>query len=191
MDPERTSSILRAAYRLLKRVGLEGMTTTELAHEAGVSTATLYRRWRTKEELAFDAYLAHVEARTPHPSESGPALDLLRAHYVSAAKAVAGAEGRVLASLIDSARRSRAVKKSLLRRFLRPRRTQVRKLLERAASEGMLRTDVDPELLLDAIYGSLYFRLLVGHAPVTQEFAERHLALVLEGAGNRPGLGLH
>jgi hypothetical protein len=35
-----------------------------------------------------------------------------------------------------------------------------------------LKRDVDPELLLDALSGPLFFRWLQGHAPVNKKLAE-------------------
>ena len=50
-------AILSAAYRMLKDKGLTAISTPALAAEAGVSTATLYRWWPTKEAIALDAFL--------------------------------------------------------------------------------------------------------------------------------------
>src|ERR1700737_1735738 len=41
-------AILRAAYRLLKKRGIASVSAQELARQAGVSTATLYRWWKSK-----------------------------------------------------------------------------------------------------------------------------------------------
>jgi AcrR family transcriptional regulator len=66
--------ILDAAYRLLLTIGPQRMTMADLARQAGVSRATLYRRWgsvrevlatltiRAWTELAEDAF--PVDART-------------------------------------------------------------------------------------------------------------------------------
>src|SRR5258706_9862043 len=65
-------AILRAAYRLLKTRGIRSVSTQELARQAGVSTATLYRWWKSKEAVMLDAFLARVKAALAPPPEGSP-----------------------------------------------------------------------------------------------------------------------
>src|ERR1700721_4113525 len=53
--------IFGSAYKLLKTKGISSVSAQEIAHGAGVSTATLYRWWNTKEEIMFDACFEHVK----------------------------------------------------------------------------------------------------------------------------------
>jgi AcrR family transcriptional regulator len=50
-DTEKIASILRAAGELLDDVGYEALGTTEIARQAGVSTATLYRYFEDKHQI--------------------------------------------------------------------------------------------------------------------------------------------
>ena len=50
-DPSRDSVIRAAIVKLLGDVGYGALTMDAVASEAGVGKATIYRRWRTKEEL--------------------------------------------------------------------------------------------------------------------------------------------
>ena len=43
-----------------------------------------------------------------------------------------------------------------------------------------LRDDVDLNLVMDALYGPLYFRLLVGHAPLSETYTDALADLVLK-----------
>ena len=62
-------------------------------------------------------------------------------------------------------------------------------LLERAAAAGELRTGLDLEVTLDLIYGPLYYRLLVGHAPLDPGFTDALLDQVLQGLQADPVAG--
>src|SRR4249919_1354171 len=56
-------AILDAARELLVQDGFASLRLEHVAARAGVGKATIYRRWRSKEELAFDLLL---ELATPH-----------------------------------------------------------------------------------------------------------------------------
>src|SRR5258707_7339689 len=65
-------AILRAAYHLLKKRGIASVSAQELARQAGVSTATLYRWWKSKEAVMLDAFLARVKPALAPPLEGSP-----------------------------------------------------------------------------------------------------------------------
>ena len=52
---EARDAILKVALRLLEEHGYAGLTTDAIASEASISKATLYRYWRTKQQLVIDA----------------------------------------------------------------------------------------------------------------------------------------
>src|SRR5918998_1402637 len=53
-DPSRDGVIRAAILSLLAEVGYTALTMDAVAAEAGVGKATIYRRWRTKQELVVD-----------------------------------------------------------------------------------------------------------------------------------------
>src|SRR3954464_11010422 len=66
-DPSRDGVIRAAILRLLADVGYGALTMDAVAAQAGVGKATIYRRWRTKEDLVVDtiADLNREEAAAP------------------------------------------------------------------------------------------------------------------------------
>jgi hypothetical protein len=44
---------------------------------------------------------------------------------------------------------------------------------------GEFRRDVDIELIIDLIYGPMWYRLMVGHQPLNREFAETFSRLAI------------
>jgi len=54
-DRSRDDLIIDAALKLLAEKGYHGLTMTDVAARAGVSKATLYRRWTAKADVVADA----------------------------------------------------------------------------------------------------------------------------------------
>jgi hypothetical protein len=61
---------------------------------------------------------------------------------------------------------------ALRSRWLSVRRTEAKEILELGIERGELREDLDPEVAVDVLYGPIYYRMLVGHAPLGEDFAD-------------------
>jgi AcrR family transcriptional regulator len=165
-------AILKAAYHLLKEHGIHGVSTPQLASEAGVSTATLYRWWPTKEAVLLEAFFEAVGEMLPFRQDKSP-LARLRNHVVDAARLLKSEQGRVMARLIMAIQEDDELKRGFLQIYYLPRRAAARDVIQQAIQLGELPSDTDPEILIDALYGPLYARLLLGHAPLDEKFAEK------------------
>src|SRR6202000_695497 len=64
-------AILKAAAGLLLEHGLAAVSMDAVAARAGVSKATIYRWWPTKETLALDALYTEWTAAAPVPKDTG------------------------------------------------------------------------------------------------------------------------
>ena len=58
-DAALDASILRAAMELLGESGIHAVTMDAVAQRAGAGKASLYRRWKSKDELLADALTLH------------------------------------------------------------------------------------------------------------------------------------
>jgi len=61
-------------------------------------------------------------------------------------------------------------------------------VVQQAIAVGELRRDTDADLLIDALTGPLYFRRIVGHAPVSEAFASELASRVLQAFRRPVGL---
>jgi hypothetical protein len=57
--------------------------------------------------------------------------------------------------------------------FIASRRSALRDILFKGIQRGELASDVDIELIIDLIYGPMWYRLLNKHAPLNPRFAKQ------------------
>ena len=71
-----------------------------------------------------------------------------------------GPFGKIVAGLIAEGQREPLILQQFFERWVSPRRTATIAELQRAKNAGELRSEAEPELLIDAIFGAIYYRLL-------------------------------
>jgi len=179
-------AILDAAADLLLTRGLSAVSMDAVAERAGVSKATIYRWWHTKEALALDAlYNEWSAVRLPARDTGSLRGDLLSLLRPWVRLAASRPYGRVIAALVTEAQTDPAFAAEYRARFVEPRRAQAAAVLRRAIERGEIPADTKIEVALDLIYGPFYHRLLQGHAPLNDRFVQDVVDAVL--AGIMPG----
>jgi AcrR family transcriptional regulator len=182
-------AILDAAAHLLLAKGLSAVSMDAVAQRAGVSKATIYRWWPTKETLALDALYTEWSAVTPVPRDTGSLRGDLLALLRPWAR-LAGAKdkpyGRVVAALLTEAQTDPKFADEYHSRVLEPRRAEARAVLQRAVDRGDIPAATKMEVALDLLYGPIYHRLLHGHAPVNDRFVRDVVDMVLTGLQPNP-----
>jgi AcrR family transcriptional regulator len=174
-------AILNAAYRLLSEPGTEALTIDSIAAEAGVGRQTIYRWWPSKGAVLADALARHARVLVPD-RDTGSFSGDLAAFFVDSFAGLAdqGLADR-LRQIVATAQEDEHVAR-VLADFTAVRRAALRAILERGRDSGELAPDADLDMLADMAYGVLYYRLLVGHAPLDAD-AARSLAAELTRSG--------
>jgi len=172
-------AILAAAYALLKERALPEITSAAIAKRAGVSKATLYRWWSSKEAIVLDGYFEAIDGHFC-VTETENALADLRAHLRGGYAAMAGPDGAIFATLVASGHFHADVRAALNDQLNSPRCKDTEGVLQRAIASGQLRADLDVELVTKLLLGPLFERLMTGE-PVEPGLADRILDLVLVG----------
>ena len=170
--------ILETAYNLLRDKGFNAVGSHEIAQAAGVSSATLYRWWKSKEEILFDACFEHMKPILAIP-ETGSGLTRLRRYVLRATEFLVSEEGAVMARVLTGIHEDKRLRQVFLERYVKPRRQIQRRIIEDAIASCELKSTTDPELLIDALNGPLFFRWLQGHAPLDKGFAKGILDRVI------------
>ena len=184
---EADRAILTATVDLLAERGLDGMSIEEVAARAGVGKATIYRRWPSKGLLALDAFVVSFAEQQPLPDTGTLRGDLVAA--LSAwVRAVTGTSmGRMLTGLIAEAQHDPELRAAWRDRVLEPLRAQHRVMLDRAVARGEIPASVDQDVVLDLFFGAAQHRLLLGHLPLTEDFIDEVVDVILRGIERPPG----
>lgn len=179
---ERTHhAILSAAVELLEEVGYANLTIQAIADRAGVSNKTIYRWWSNKAAVVMEAFALATADIVAIPDTGSLRADLLafiQAAFVAHQTLKFGA---TMASLVAAIQTEPTLAAAFREQFITQRRDAVRQILERAISRGELLAPLDVEVVIDGIYGPIFYRLLVGHAPLDNQFAEALVNQLLMG----------
>jgi AcrR family transcriptional regulator len=181
-DEEARARILEASLEALEELGYPGVTCEAIAERARASKATIYRWWPHKEAVMLEALRESVALELPFP-DTGELKEDIRIQLHNFIKLLKAPRGRVFKGLIAAAQSDPKVAAAFLSIWVLPRREFARRALDRYRKE--LRRGVDLEMVLDALYAPLYYRLLIGHQPLTIEFANQVTELVWAGISRR------
>lgn len=177
-------AILDAAVAELAERGYAALTVEGIAARAGAGKQTIYRWWPSKADVVLDAMLDLAAARIVDPDEGSLAADLTA--FLGATFRRRGDQQRALAGLMAQSVLDPVFATSFRERFVFARRAALRAVLDRARARGELAPDVASDLLIDVVFGVLWYRLLVGHAPLDEQEGATLADLVVRAAGRAP-----
>ena len=172
-------AILVATRELLAEAGVHGLTVEGVAARSGVAKTTIYRRYRSKDELAL-AVLVDMVDQVASVRDLGDTHAELVA-FVDRAVKILGTTlmGRVMQGLVSDLAADQKLAEAFRARIVARRVAEVRRLVERGIERGDLRSDTDYELVNELLFGPVYYRLLLSGAPLASKLAERLVAAVL------------
>lgn len=177
-------AILRSTLKLLQEIGFSDFTIEAVADRAAVGKATVYRWWPNKGALIADAF-AHSVTPDLHFPDTGSIDKDMSQQMRQLIRVFSGPQGRIVSAILAAGQSDPELIEAFRERFMMPRRREAYATLRRGIARGQLRRDLDPDLLLDSLYGPIYMRFLIRHDRLTPNFVDRLSALVLSGARPR------
>jgi AcrR family transcriptional regulator len=174
-------AILNAAVALFIEQGFEGMSVEAIAAKAGVGKATIYRRWRSKEDLVIEA-VAQIFAEPVTPDTGSVRDDLLESGRELHVLMSASPTGEVFPRMAAEVARQSPLGRLYSERVIGPRRAILEQALHRGIERGELPESTDVELAIDHLVGVLLLRRLTGRLKRSETaLVERAVDMLLIG----------
>ncbi|MET3134945.1 AcrR family transcriptional regulator [Oxalobacteraceae bacterium GrIS 1.11] len=178
------TAIMDAVFELLQEKSVRDLTLEEVAKRAKVGKPTLYKWWPGKAALVmamFHERLVRTDIRPPEKSLQ----QNLNARATGLIRELNGLFGKVVGDLIAEGQSDPEVLRALYDQHIAVRRAEMASDIMQAIRQGELAAGTDPALLLDSIFGTLYFKMLTGQKPLSEQYGEALVSQVFSGVVSR------
>lgn len=172
-------AVLNAALDTLAEGGLTQFNVGTVARLAEVNETSIYRRWRTRENLITDALLSMSDELIPVPDTGSLREDLLAfataLHaFLNTARGRALAVAAVIPVLDEELSRARE-------QFWQARADQAAEMIRRAIARGEAPPGTPARLTVEAIVAPMHSRILLTTGPLDDDLPRHLVGLVLGG----------
>jgi AcrR family transcriptional regulator len=174
------AAIMDAVYELLKTKSVRDLSMDAIAKRANVGKPTLYKWWPSKAALILAMFHERIVRQSEAPV-AATAEEVIRAKMRRLIREVNGLFGKVVADLIAEGQSDPSILRDFYERHVNLRRASAVADIERGKLAGEFSADTDPELLVEAIFGPVYYRLLLRFAPLTEKYGNDLIDQVLLG----------
>jgi len=169
-------AVLASVLKLVQEGPLSDVTIKSIAQEANVGRQTIYRWWGSRGEIILEALL-EFSARRVRKSHAGtPEEAALR--FIRDTVKQAGIAKEALAAVMIDAQLDTAFLERFRSEFVEVRRSAFMQIISELEASSLSESEM--QFAADMVYGPLWYRLLVGHAPLNKAFADQMAQTVLD-----------
>ena len=177
------NEIVGATIELLESINYSSLTIEGVAARSGVGKTTIYRWWKHKSDLVFDAFIAKTETLFE--------FDLTKSIYqnfvqqlLTLTSVLKSGIGRAVLTVIAE---EKEIAAKFLNDYLTPRRVETKKILQAGVDKGEIQDNFDFGIILDMLYGPIYFKFILFNRIPDQAYIESLVTQVMKGIGlNNP-----
>jgi AcrR family transcriptional regulator len=185
--PPSTSAhraILDAARELLTERDLAHLNLEQVAAQAGVGKATIYRHWRTREALALELLLELAGDMAPVRDRGDVRAEMVAIVDGTVRVLTRTPLGRVMEHLFSDLALNPALSDPFRAAIVQARRATVAAVISRGIEREQIRAHADVDLATELLIGPVYYRLLFG-GDFPPDFATRLVDTLLGGFAAR------
>lgn len=164
-------AIINATDELLTESGGSRLTIEAIARRASVGKPTIYRWWPSLADIVLDVLLRQADAQIAVPSLE-TLQESLRQFLRQSMRALADGAGVHLRFLMAHAQQDEGFRERFRENFTARRREVLKSIFSRAVERGQLGAEHDLEMLTDIVFGTMWYRLLIGHGSMDESLAD-------------------
>lgn len=177
---ETEGRILCTTMQLLDELGYGGVTIEAIAKRAGVSKATMYRRWPNRASVILSAFLCRVLKHSEIDESQGPE-SCLRQQMDQIVKVLCNSGGTVLSALLAEAQACPQFAAEFRDHFVEIFREKAYDYVRQGIKAGDFRADLEVEVVVDVLFAPLFHALLLGHCQICNGYAAKIADTVFNG----------
>jgi AcrR family transcriptional regulator len=164
--------ILDATRELLVEGGVRALAVERVAARSGVAKTTIYRRYRSKNELALAVLIDMVRTVAAVPDLGDTRAELTRFVRATLKVLAESLMGRIMQGLVSELAVDAELALAFRDRVVALRMSEVRRIIQRGQQRGDVRVDAPVDLVHDMLFGPMYYRLLLSGAPLERGLAD-------------------
>ncbi|PQQ40922.1 TetR family transcriptional regulator [Photorhabdus luminescens] len=171
-DSDTTKTVLSAALALAESGRIADITINHIALYSGVAKSTIYRRWPNVSAVLMDAFFDDIELLIIYDKQM-PVIESMRVTIKKLIEVLQSKRGLLFRYLLGAAQYDTEVREVFIQRWLEPRRQLGKQSILHAIKQGEISSNTDHNLLLDCIFGAIYYKYMVSFSPITPEFVDK------------------
>ena len=179
-DPAVDNAILDEAVRQLAELGYSRMSIASVADAAGVSRPSIYRRFQTKADLAIAALAERIDHQARPSSDLDVETAMIQALRNLAQRLRAKHSMALVGTLLVEEEQTPELIRLFRERLWETRANLLREIIERGRERRELHPDVDADVVVGMLIGSLYAAHL-SLAKIPRDWPARVVKAALEG----------
>src|ERR1700723_958908 len=181
LRPEEIETvIIDTVFENLQKHGFRAVTIESISAKTGIAKTSIYRRWPIKAAMVMEAFLFRIGPGIEFPRKPRY-VESIRLQMLALAKAFRGPFGSMIKALLGEAQFDAELAEAFRTRWITPRREAAKAVIQSAIRNKELRPDIDLDQALDALYGWLYYRLMIESGPLSDACVRGIFSAVLDG----------
>lgn len=167
-------AIIDATVKLLGSSGYVDFSIERVANEAGVGKQTIYRWWSSRAELVLEVWRDRlIPPLAPFEGEL-PVRDYLERSLLSFGQLIGRDDCRQAAiCVVAEAHRDPELYRRMEESIYAPRIQLITDAIGIAIREGQLPPGLDVPVVVDALYGAVWYKVFIRFETVTPDYVRR------------------
>ncbi len=172
-------AILDATWKMLLHTSVKDISIEAIAKKANVGKTTIYRWWPNKVSVVLDA--VNGQMMFPPAIISGhSAKEMMIAQLERFGKTLKGRTGRIITEVFAESQGSQDLLEIYYKNFMLQHEEILANIIEQGKESSEFAMNADTALVVDMIYGSVFYRLMSNPESIQPQFFDSLAVLGLK-----------